>query len=88
VVRLVGWSELEALAMKVRDRIPEGLRVGALATLARLSRAESQAPYLTQRLAKDGSVVKVPITSTALVKEGGEMHAIATAERESTSKPN
>jgi two-component system CheB/CheR fusion protein len=87
-VRLYGWSELEALAMNVRDRIPEGLREGALATLAQLSRAKIQAPYRTQRLTKAGSVVKVSITSTALVKESGQMYAIATTERESTSKPN
>jgi two-component system CheB/CheR fusion protein len=87
-VRLYGWSELEALAMNVRDRIPEGLRVGALASLAQLSRAEILKPYLTQRLAKDGSIVNVSIISTALVKEGGDMYAIATTERESTSKPS
>jgi len=80
-VRLYGWSEAEALAMNVRDRIPEGLREGALATLAKLSRAEILEPYLTQRLAKGGSSVDVSIISTALVKEGGEMYAIATTER-------
>jgi len=86
--RLYGWSEVEALAMNVRDRIPEGLREGALATLAQLSRAEILAPYLTQRLAKDGSSVDVSIISTALLKEGGEMYAIATTERKSTTKAN
>ena len=87
-VRLYGWSEAEALAMNVRDRIPEGLREGALATLAQLSRAEILKPYLTQRLAKGGSSVDVSIISTALVKEGGEMYAIATTERKSTTKAN
>jgi len=87
-VRIYGWSEAEALALNVRDRIPEGLREGALATLVQLGRAEVLTPYLTQRLAKDGSVLNVSITSTALVKEDGEMYAIATTERESTSKTN
>ena len=87
-VRLYGWSEAEALAMNVRDRIPEGLREGALATLAQLSRAEILKPYLTQRLAKGGSSVDVSIISSALVKEGGEMYAIATTERKSTTKAN
>ena len=36
-VRMYGWSEAQALAMNVRDRIPEGLREGALAKLQQLS---------------------------------------------------
>ncbi|MCX7004519.1 MAG: PAS domain S-box protein [bacterium] len=80
-VRLYGWSEAEALAMNVRDRIPPALREEALATLAQLSRAEVLAPYLTQRLAKDGTVKTVSIISTALAHEAGQVYAIATTER-------
>ncbi len=80
-VRLYGWSEAEALAMNVRDRIPEGLRVDALAQLQQLGKAELLAPYRTQRLAKDGTSKEVTIVSTALVNEAGEMYAIATTER-------
>ena len=83
--RLYGWSEAEALAMNVRDRIPTGLREGALATLARLSHAEILAPYLTQRLAKDGTSLAVSIISTALHRETGELYAIATTERPAPS---
>ena len=86
--RLYGWSEAEALAMNVRDRIPEGLKEGALATLAQLSRAEVLEPYLTQRLTKDGSSVAVSIISTALVGEDGQMYAIATTERELSARPD
>jgi len=80
-VRLYGWSEAEALAMNVRERIPPALREEALATLAQLSRAEVLAPYLTQRLAKDGTVKTVSIISTALAHEAGQVYAIATTER-------
>lgn len=80
-VRLYGWSEAEALAMNVRDRIPEALRQGALDTIKKLSQAEILEPYLTQRLAKGGAVVEVSLISTALVDEGGKMYAIATTER-------
>jgi two-component system CheB/CheR fusion protein len=55
-VRMYGWSEVEALAMNVRDRIPEGLREEALAKILQLSRAEILEPHVTQRIAKDGSV--------------------------------
>jgi two-component system CheB/CheR fusion protein len=85
-VRMYGWSEAEALAMNIRDRIPEGLREGALATLDKLSRAEILEPYLTQRITKDGAVMEVSIISTALMNEAGQMYAIATTERASEGK--
>jgi two-component system, chemotaxis family, CheB/CheR fusion protein len=86
--RLYGWSEAEALAMNVHNRIPQELRKGALATLAQLSRAEVLEPYLTQRLAKDGSSLSVSIISTALMGEDGQLYAIATTERELTARPD
>jgi two-component system CheB/CheR fusion protein len=79
--RLYGWSEAEALAINVRDRIPEPLRAGALNTLVQLSRAEILAPARTQRLTRQGAVLEVTIISTALVNEAGQMYAIATTER-------
>ena len=80
-VRLYGWSEAEALAMNVRDRIPPGLREEALARVLQLSRAEVLEPYLTQRLAKGGAILEVSIIATALVDETGKMYAVATTER-------
>ncbi|MDP1831561.1 MAG: PAS domain-containing protein [Geothrix sp.] len=85
-VRLYGWSEAEALAMNVRDRIPEELRKEALALLRKLSQAEILEPYLAQRMTKDGSILKVSIISTALMNEAGQMYAIATTERPRESK--
>ena len=80
-VRMYGWSEAEALAMNVRDRIPQGLREGALDTLAQLSRAQILEPYRTQRINKKGAIVEVSITSTALLNDAGQMYAVATTER-------
>jgi two-component system CheB/CheR fusion protein len=80
-VRLYGWSEAQALKMNVKERIPDGLREGALSTLTQLSQAKVLQPYATQRLAEDGSVVEVSIISTALLDEAGKMYAIATTER-------
>ncbi len=80
-VRMYGWSEAEALAMNVQDRIPEGLRIGALATLTQLSQAKILQPYATQRLTKSGAKVEVSIVSTALLDEAGRLYAIATTER-------
>jgi two-component system CheB/CheR fusion protein len=79
--RLYGWSEAEALAMNVRQRIPEALREKALATLKRLSQAETLEPCSTQRLDKQGALLAVSVVSTALLDEAGEIYAIATTER-------
>ncbi|MCX6545718.1 MAG: PAS domain-containing protein [Acidobacteria bacterium] len=81
-VRMYGWSETEALAMNVRDRIPPKLREEALAKLARLSRADILEPYRTRRITKAGAIVDVSIISSALVNEAGQVYAIATTERE------
>jgi len=80
-VRMYGWSEAEALTMNIRNLIPEGSRAEALAAVQKLSRAEILEPYHSQRIAKDGGVVKVWITSTALVNNVGQIYAIATTER-------
>ncbi len=80
-VRMYGWSEAEALAMNTSDRIPVPLREQALAHVQQLSQAQVLEPYLTQRIAKDGSVLEVSLTSTALLDTAGHMYAIATTER-------
>ncbi|MEY3447346.1 MAG: hypothetical protein RIR45_2101 [Pseudomonadota bacterium] len=79
--RLYGWSEAEALRMNVRERIPTGLREKALANIIQLSGAEILQPYSTQRLTKDGKVLDVWMTATALRNESGQMYAVATTER-------
>ena len=80
-VQLYGWSEAEALAMNVRERIPEGLREGALDIIKQLGRADILKPYHTQRLTKSGRTLEVSLISTALIDEAGRMYAIATTER-------
>ncbi len=80
-VRMYGWSEAEALKINVRDRIPQDLREKALAKLKQLSQAEILEPYLTQRINKQGVILKVSIISTALINETGDVYAIATTER-------
>ena len=79
--RSYGWSEIEALAMNVRDLIPESLREEALAKIHQLSQAKILKPYRTQRICKNGMVLEVSMTSTALINESGKMYAIATTER-------
>jgi two-component system CheB/CheR fusion protein len=80
--RLYGWSEAEALAMNIRDLIPEKQRAEALTHVQQLARIQVLAPYRAQRVAKDGRIVKIRLTVTALVNDAGEVYAIATTERE------
>jgi two-component system, chemotaxis family, CheB/CheR fusion protein len=79
--RMYGWSEAEALAMNVRDRIPKRHNPEELTVIHQLAQSQVLEPYRTQRTAKDGTVVEVWMTSTALVNEAGQMYAIATTER-------
>ena len=79
--RLYGWSEAEALAMNVRNRIPAPLQAEALDRVKQLSHAKILEPYLTKRLTKSGGVVDISMISTALVDPAGKMYAIATTER-------
>ena len=83
---IYGWSEAEALKLKIRALSPESRKEEELAVLKKLSRDEIQEPYHTQRLTKDGQTLEVWVTATALVNEAGEVYSIATIEREIKSK--
>jgi two-component system CheB/CheR fusion protein len=80
-VRMYGWSEAEALTMNAAERIPKEKQSEALARIYQLSLGKILEPYHAQRLTKDGALVEVWFTSTALVNETGKMYAIATTER-------
>jgi two-component system CheB/CheR fusion protein len=67
-VRMYGWTEAEALQMNVRERLPPGMQDTTLAPI-------------TQRLAKDGSLVTISLTSTELLDASGHIYALATTER-------
>ena len=79
--RVYGWTEAEALAMNVRDCIPEALRDEAVAKVRELSSADGLAPLKTSRLTRTGAVVEVTLISTPLLDETGRTYAIATTER-------
>ena len=80
--RIYGWSEAEALKMTIHDMTPENLRAEALSVVRRLVRTDVLEPYRMQRFAKDGRIVEVWLTATALLNEAGRVYAIATTERE------
>jgi two-component system, chemotaxis family, CheB/CheR fusion protein len=79
--RIYGWNKDEALTMHVHDMIPAELRHEALAKAQELSMAKSIEPYSSKRIHKDGAVLEMAITTTALLDEAGKIYAIATEER-------
>jgi two-component system CheB/CheR fusion protein len=79
--RMYGWTEAEALAMNIRDLIPEGQREKALAKVGRLAEADVLKPYRAQRVTKAGAIVDVLLTATALADESGAVYGIAMTER-------
>ncbi len=85
-VRMYGWREDEALTKNIREVTPASLASEALAAAERLSRAETLAPCEAQRIARDGRVVSVWLTATALKNERGETYAIVTTERERAAR--
>ena len=80
-VKLYGWSEEEALCMNTKDRIPKELQNEDINKLKQLSMAEVLETYKTQRINKNGDILNISITSTALVNKDGKIYAIATTER-------
>jgi two-component system CheB/CheR fusion protein len=79
--RMYGWSEVEALAMNISDMIPEEKQKEALSAIRQLSRGKVFRPYRISRIAKDGRIVEIWLTATALTDKTGKMYAIATTER-------
>ncbi|MGK2857826.1 MAG: CheR family methyltransferase [Thermoanaerobaculia bacterium] len=79
---LYGWSEPEALSMHVKDLTPAGISADSVLELMRLATDGALRPQSVKRLARDGRVLDILLTATALVNESGEMYAIATTERE------
>jgi two-component system, chemotaxis family, CheB/CheR fusion protein len=80
--RLYGWTENEALAMNIRELVPAAERDGAAARVQRLAEAKSIQPHRSQRIAKDGRVVEIELTASALANEAGVPYAVSTTERE------
>ena len=78
--KIYGWSEAEALALNIRDLVPE--KEWESTAVRRQSRGEVLEPHRVRRIAKDGRIVEVMQTATALVNPAGKAYAIATTEKQ------
>lgn len=81
-VRMYGWSETEALAMNVRQLIPEKKRDEVTVLFNRLMQGKTVKSFETQRLTKDGRPLDVWLTATALRDDAGNIIEVATTERD------
>ncbi|MCV2351374.1 chemotaxis protein CheB [Paucibacter sp. Y2R2-4] len=80
--QLYGWSEAEALAMNLCDRVPVSLRAQGLEELLR---SDQTLPLRTQRLNKAGVTLDVTLTTLLLRDSEGRNYAVASTERCLTS---
>jgi two-component system, chemotaxis family, CheB/CheR fusion protein len=80
--RLYGWSEAEALSMKIGDMVPADSGDETLSRMRRLSKGEKLEPFRSQRLARNGEILDVWLTISALVDASGRAYAVSTIERQ------
>ncbi len=79
--KMYGWSESEALKMHVTDRVPPSRKGTELENLLRLGKNELIEVYHSERLNKEGKIIPVTLTTSALKNASGEIYAISTIER-------
>jgi len=84
--QMFGYSEAEALQMNAEQMIPEELRAKIRSYWKQLRRGERVNSWESQRRTKDGRILDVWVTGTALKDERGRPIAIAKTERDITEQ--
>ncbi|WP_373036372.1 CheR family methyltransferase [Sulfurimonas sp.] len=79
--KLYGWSEEEAVNMNIRSIIPSELVDADLKKRREIAESSTIQPYTTKRIAKNGDIINVMITSTLLIDKDSNVYAISTTER-------
>lgn len=83
---MYGYTEKEALAMRVRDLVPVDKRAETDEFMRRLAAGEVAKSFETTRLTKDGRLCEVWLTVTVLSDDKGAPVSIATTERDITER--
>ena len=79
--RIYGRTESEALGMNIQEMIIESDRAKEQEIIKRLALLEKIEPYTAKRIAKDGSIIEISLTATALIDHQNTIYAISTTER-------
>ncbi len=85
--RIYGYSEQEALGMNIRSLVAPQDQPKLDQLLLDMRAGRSSDPLFLRRIAKDGRVLRVLVSASALLDESGRPFAVATTERESTASP-
>lgn len=80
--RLYGYARDEALTLSLEVLVPENARGRTVEFIARVMAGDPIATFDATRLRKDGRVLNVAVTPTALVDDNGEPYAVAAIERD------
>ena len=83
-VQMYGWSEAQALQMNVRELVPQKKSAELATLMKKVKNKEHLTPFASQRLCKNGRILNVWLTITALEDEDGMPVEIATTERDIT----
>ena len=82
--QMYGWNESEALQMNIRQLVPKGTAIELDEFTRKLESGEILKSFETQRRCKNGKVLDVRLTVTALKDDSGKPVEIATTERDIT----
>ena len=84
---MYGWSEAEALRMNIRDMTPPDKVTETTDLFYRLAAGETNTPFETQRITKDGRILDIWLTATSVSDEAKKIvEAVATTERDITDR--
>ncbi len=81
-----GYTEVEMLGKNVREIVAEADREAALTLIQRIKQGDIVKSFELRRVAKDGRILDVWLTTTLLTDEAGKPVAIATTERNITER--
>jgi PAS domain S-box-containing protein len=84
--QMLGYSEAEALQMNMKQMIPEGSNAEASDHWERLRQGQPINSWESQRRTKDGRILDVWVTATALKDSLGQPTAMAKTERDITAR--
>lgn len=87
-VKMFGYSEKEALGMKISQLVPSNKLAEQKDFHRRIFAGAKISSFDTQRLTKDGRLLDIWLTVTKLVDDAGKIIGIATTERDITERKN
>jgi len=79
--KMYGWTESEALKMKISELIPKEKQKENQSLIDKIIKGEIILSFKTQRMTKDGRILDIWLTATALTGKNGRPIEIATTER-------